>query len=126
MKQRPLSPHLTIYKPQITSVLSILHRISGVVLFLGMLSISWVLILGVYAPSFVEKIIAHTALLKVIIVCLLLWSMALFYHLVNGIKYLFWSVGLGYSIAAVKWAGWIVISCTILLTAAVWFILLNN
>lgn len=119
-RQRPLSPHLTIYKPQITSVLSILHRITGVGLYFGLIIFCWWLVSVTYSnrdSNFIVWPIFNTIFWKIL---LLGWSVALFYHLLNGIRHLFWDAGLGFSLRATNISGWAVVLGTILLTALSW------
>ena len=97
---RPISPHLQIYKPQLTSVLSITHRATGVFLALGtLLLVYWIVAIATgpdaYAGvrQFFGSVIGRLLLLA--------WSYALFYHLCNGIRHLFWDVGLGFEMKSV-------------------------
>ncbi len=115
---RPLSPHLSIYKPQITSVLSITHRATGFALFVGALVLSWWIILSVYGCSSCITGLLFTPVGKVF---LFLWSAALYYHLLNGVRHLFWDMGKGFEIKTVNKSGVAVIFGTILLTAGSWY-----
>ncbi|MDA1326563.1 MAG: succinate dehydrogenase, cytochrome b556 subunit [Proteobacteria bacterium] len=116
---RPLSPHLQVYKPQITSVLSILHRITGVALAAGTLLLVWWLIAASVGPGYfniVQSVIGSW------IGRLLLfgWSFALFYHLCNGIRHLFWDMGRGYELPTVAASGWAVVIMSLALTGIAW------
>lgn len=116
---RPLSPHLQVYRPQLTSVLSILHRMTGVALAVGTLLLVWWLIAaasGAEAFSTVQGVIGSW------IGRLLLfgWSFALFYHLANGIRHLFWDAGRGFDLPIVHATGWIVVGVSVVLTMAAW------
>ena len=116
---RPLSPHLQVYKPQLTSVLSILHRMTGVALAVGTLLLVWWLIAaasGAVAFNMVQTVIGSW------IGRLLLfgWSFALFYHLCNGIRHLFWDMGRGYELPTVAASGWAVVIISIALTGISW------
>ena len=116
-RQRPLSPHLQIYKPQLTSVLSITHRGTGVFLSLGaVLMCFWVV--GIAAgPQLYAQLMAHAAawygqaLLFAVV-------FSLYFHLCNGIRHLFWDAGLGLDIGTTYRSGYAVIIVTLLLTAA--------
>ncbi len=117
---RPLSPHLQVYKPQLTSVLSILHRFTGVALAFGTLLLAWWLIAAASGPGpFADA----QALIGSWIGRLLLfgWSFALFYHLCNGIRHLFWDAGKGLELPAVYASGWAVVIASMGLTLAAWF-----
>ncbi len=116
---RPLSPHLQVYKPQLTSMLSILHRLTGVALAIGTLMLVWWLIAAATGPeaydaaqSFIGSIIGRLLLLG--------WTFALFYHLANGIRHLAWDTGLGFELATAYTTGWLVVIAAIVLTLASW------
>jgi succinate dehydrogenase / fumarate reductase cytochrome b subunit len=114
---RPLSPHITIYKPQISSMLSITHRLTGVALVLGSwLLAAWVIFSAYGCGKCITPLI-HSPLGTVLLVA---WSAALFYHMLNGIRHLFWDIGYGYSIPAMTRSGFAVVIGTVVLTAVVW------
>jgi succinate dehydrogenase / fumarate reductase, cytochrome b subunit len=122
---RPLSPHISIYRPQITSILSILHRITGVALYAGMgLLIVFLVVVG-YAP---EKFVLLHSYLATFVGRLLLfgWTMSLYFHLFNGIRHLFWDIGKGFDIPSVNKSGWAVIIFTLLATLGSWAIAYHN
>src|SRR5258708_16088954 len=87
--QRPLSPHLQVYRWQLTSVMSILHRATGIALSLGAILLVWWLGAASDGP---EPYAAVQRFLGSWIGLLLLfgWSLALFYHLCNGVRHLVW------------------------------------
>lgn len=114
--QRPLSPHLEIYKSQVTSVLSITHRATGAFLFVGVLLMSWWVIMRIYHMDAVWDVLPPVAVQSAII----LWSMAFFYHLLNGIRHLFWDAGKGYTMPVVRASGIAVIVGTLILTFLSW------
>ena len=115
-KEQPLSPHLTIYKPQITSVLSISHRASGVFLYIGAFILAWAMILAIYNHSYVIDLFL-TPLGQFM---LFGWSFLLFYHMLNGIRHLFWDIGKGFELKTVSLTGYIVVIGAVNLTAASW------
>jgi succinate dehydrogenase / fumarate reductase cytochrome b subunit len=118
---RPLSPHLTIYKPQITSVLSITHRLTGVALLIGAVLLAWWIVFNVYGcGSCINPLIASN-LGKIF---LFLWSLALYYHLLNGIRHLFWDMGKGFEIKTVNFTGVLVLILTIILTVSTWLLVI--
>ena len=102
--ERPLSPHLQVYKPQITSVLSILHRITGVALSAGTLLLTWWLVAAAYGP---DAFATAQGFMGSIIGQLILWgfTFALFYHLGNGIRHLAWDFGWGFELSQVRTSG---------------------
>ena len=117
--ERPLSPHLQVYRWQLTSVLSILHRATGVALSLGaILLVSW---LGA-ASDGAEHYAGMQWFLGSWIGLVLLfgWSVALFYHLCNGIRHLLWDAGYGLDLRSVYAGGWAVLAGTAALTIVAW------
>jgi len=123
-KNRPLSPHLSIYRLQLTSGLSILHRITGAYLYLGIIIMSWVIFNLVYFPNILENTMSYisnnnvcTILFKAAIFS---WIFALFYHQLNGVRHLFWDVGKGFEIKDAYMSGIAVVSISILLTIVCW------
>lgn len=120
---RPLSPHLTIYKKQISSVLSILHRMTGFGLFFGaLLLVAW-LAVAAYAPAMYGEFTALAASDMGLLV-LLGFTLAFYYHLCNGIRHLFWDMGKGFSIPAMTRSGWLVVVSALVLTALSWSVVL--
>lgn len=115
---RPMSPHLTIYKRQISSVLSIFHRLTGAGLFFMLSLATWWFIFFVFSRFCSCYLnIANYAIFRII---LILTSFAGFYHLLNGIRHLFWDMGKGFSIKAMNQTGIAVVFGSILLTLLFW------
>ncbi|MCH7540102.1 MAG: succinate dehydrogenase, cytochrome b556 subunit [Proteobacteria bacterium] len=120
-ENRPLSPHLQIYRPQLTSVLSILHRLTGIALAAGTLLLVWWLVAVAAGPAAFETVQGFIgswfgrALL-------LGWSYALFYHLANGIRHLAWDAGWGFELKTVYLTGWMVIWASVALTLLAWIL----
>lgn len=116
---RPLSPHLQVYKPQLTSVLSIMHRGTGVFLSLGAVLLScWLLSIALGADSYAES----QALINTWYgqLALLAFVFSLYYHLANGVRHLFWDIGKGLTIETTYRTGYIVVITSIVLTAITW------
>ena len=116
---RPLSPHLQIYRPQLTSVLSIAHRGAGIALGVGAAFFAWWLLAAAsgpeaygYAQAFFGSALG--------IVVLAGFTFALFYHLANGIRHLFWDAGMGLELDRAYRSGWTVIAAAVVLTAGAW------
>jgi succinate dehydrogenase / fumarate reductase cytochrome b subunit len=123
--QRPISPHLTIYRKQITSVLSILHRITGIVLYFGTFLLIAFLLIVAYAPEQYESF--HELLTSAFgRFALFGWTLAFFFHLLNGIRHLFWDMGKGFEIKTVNKTGWLVVVFTIILSLITWCIAYSN
>ena len=122
-RERPISPHLQVYKPQITSVLSIFHRITGVALTFGLiLLVAWIFTLSLgeeYFEYFVMFIKSWFGLL-----ILFGFTFALNYHLCNGIRHLFWDAGYGYKIVTVHKSGLAVLVVSFVLTILIWYLAL--
>lgn len=118
---RPLSPHLQIYKPQLTSMLSILHRITGAGLAAGAVVLAWWLLAALCG----EESFALTQQFRgslIGTVMLFCWLFAFIYHLLNGMRHLVWDTGRGLDLKSVYRSGWLVITCSLVLTLAVWYI----
>ena len=116
---RPLSPHLQIYRPQLTSVLSIAHRGTGIVLAAGALFlVYWLNALAAGADAFDH--LRHLMEAWYGQILLLGFSFSLFYHLCNGVRHLFWDAGLGFEIETAYRSGKAVVAVSLLLTAATW------
>ena len=118
-RTRPLSPHLQVYRPQMTSVMSILHRAAGVVLTTGTLIMAaWLvsLALGKEVYDVVVMVIGHPLGQFV----LFGYSVALIYHALNGVRHLGWDLGFGLTIPQVYKNGQIVLFLTVVLTMGLW------
>ena len=117
--ERPLSPHLQIYKPQITSTLSIMNRGTGIALTFGLFALAWWLLAAATGPDaydFFRKCILH----PVGIVCMVGWSFSLFYHTCAGIRHLVLDTGKWFTIPEIYKSGYTMLACSVLLTAAFW------
>ena len=111
MNNRPLSPHLTIYKPQLNSVLSILHRITGVALIISLLMVigffislifgeKTFTIFSVFFNSIIGKIIMFFSLCGI-------W-----YHFFAGLRHLFWDMGYGFNLKWVEYSSYSILALT--------------
>ena len=115
-KERPLSRHLQVYRWQITMMLSIVHRGSGVFLALSTpVLVYWLWTISVGGESYQAMQACFSTLIGKL--ALIAWTFAMFYHLCNGIRHLFWDIGQGYEIKSLYTSGKIVIGVAILLTA---------
>lgn len=121
MRERPLSPHLQVYRWPLTMALSILHRASGVALAVGSIVLVWWLMAvaagGDHYQRFVEcasSVIGQIALFG--------WTLAMMFHLLNGVRHLFWDSGWGFERARAQQTGWAVVAGTVLLTVAIWLL----
>lgn len=120
-EKRPLSPHLQIYRIQITSLLSILHRATGIILYGGGIFLAlWFIVLGMGSENYaqMQRLILH----PIGLVMLMGFSFSFFYHLCNGIRHLFWDAGVGYDMKTVRITGWIVVISSFFLTSISWIL----
>ena len=120
-RPRPLSPHLQVYKPQLTSILSILHRGTGIVLSIGSIFlVSWILVLTLGESAYqIYSQLVNNWFGKLVIFG---FTFGLFYHLSNGIRHLFWDAGYGYDLKDAYVSGFAVIFSSISLTLITWLI----
>jgi succinate dehydrogenase / fumarate reductase cytochrome b subunit len=118
---RPLSPHLQVYRLPLAAWLSISHRATGIGLTLGTLLLTWWVAAAAYGPDayavFSDFMGSFLGLL-----ILFGFSVALFFHLCNGIRHLLWDAGKNFSIEATKRTNTFVIAGTVVLTAIAWLI----
>ncbi len=122
-RPRPTSPHLQIYRLPLVAMMSITHRITGVGLAIGTILLAAWLGSGAYSPAAYARMSAFLGSWLGYLL-LLGWSVALYYHLCNGIRHLVWDVGRGFELPQVHRANWIVLSATALLTVATWAVAL--
>lgn len=112
---RPLSPHLQIYRVEITSTLSILHRITGVGMTLGAILVVWWFVAGAVSPDYAAKVDGYlTSWLGLLVLTGSLW--ALWYHTLTGIRHLVWDTGRGFDLGLVAKSGWAIIAGSVVLT----------
>ena len=116
---RPLSPHLQIYKPQLTSILSITHRMTGACLAFGAFVLANWLISAAYGP---ESFQLAQSLLGSWFGKLVLFGLtfSLFFHLANGVRHLGWDFGKGFDLPKVRASGIAVVLFALALTILSW------
>ncbi len=120
--ERPLSPHLSIYRWPITMTLSILHRGTGLAMAVGFLVLAaWLVSAAAGTVEYEE----FTALISSPFGRLLLigWTFAFFYHLANGIRHLVWDAGHGFEKHQANRSAWFVLGLSVVATAAFWVLL---
>ena len=118
VRARPLSPHLRIYRWQMGNTLSILHRMTGVALALGIVALSYWLI------SLAGGGAAYGSAMRVLwspvgILFLVGWTFSFLYHLLNGVRHLFWDAGYGFERTQRHLSGWIAVLGALALTFCV-------
>ena len=124
-RERPLSPHLLVYKPQLTSMMSICHRLGGIALAAGSLLVVWYIVALATGPSyfaFVQSLLSTWPGQVV----LFGYSAAVCYHLCNGIRHLLWDFGCFLSIEGVYRSGYAVIAAAAAMTGGVWYLALGG
>jgi succinate dehydrogenase / fumarate reductase cytochrome b subunit len=121
LKDRPLSPHLQIYKPLLTMMMSIVHRITGGALFFGMLLMVWVLIAAAAGPNayasvqwFMETLLGRLILFG--------YTWALIHHMFGGVRHFIWDTGHGYSAVEREWLVRIGLAGSILTAIVLWIV----
>lgn len=120
-RPRPLSPHLQVYRLPFTALLSISHRITGAALVVGTLVLTWWLMAAATGPE--AFAVAREFIASPIgLVLMFGWTVALFYHLCNGIRHLCWDIGLGLELQAAHTSGWVSLGASAVLSVAVWLI----
>jgi succinate dehydrogenase / fumarate reductase cytochrome b subunit len=120
-RARPISPHLQIYKPMLTMMMSIVHRITGGALYFGILLLAWWLIAAASGPNayanfewFIGSLIGRVILLG--------YTWALLHHLLGGIRHLIWDTGHGFEPAERELLAVATIVGSIALTVLVWIV----
>lgn len=122
---RPLSPHISIYRKQITSVLSILHRITGVALYAGLA----LLVVFIYVVAYFPENYAglHGLLVSPLgKLALFGWTLAFYFHLFNGVRHLFWDMGKGFELSSVNKTGWLAVIFSVLAALFSWAVAYHN
>ena len=116
---RPLSPHIWIYRWPLTMVMSIVHRITGAALFFGMLLLVWVLIAAAAGPNayasvqwFMETLLGRLILFG--------YTWALIHHMFGGIRHLVWDTGIGLEKHTASKIAWATLAGSVVLTLAIW------
>lgn len=124
-ESRPLSPHLQVYRWQISNTLSILHRLTGVALSLGGIAlVAWLLALASGQAAFAGV----NALLGSLVgqLALVSWTFCFFYHLCNGLRHLAWDAGHGFDRDVARKSGIAVVVAAVLLTLIFWTVALTR
>lgn len=122
---RPISPHLQVYRPQITTVLSISHRFSGAILAVGLLLLVYWLAAVAAGDAAYATAVGWLGSWPARLL-LFFASFAFFYHLANGIRHLWWDSGRGFEIRQVKTSGWTVVIAAGVFTLIAWTVLLTG
>ena len=116
--RRPMSPHLQVYRPQLTSVLSIMNRLTGIAISAGTLMLVWWLVAASEGP----KAYAHVQWFASSVLGILVlvgWVFSLCYHTFAGLRHLAWDAGYGYDLAAVHRSGRLTVVVTLAATVLI-------
>ncbi len=118
-KERPLSPHLQVYKPQITSISSILHRLAGIALTIGLFLFTWGLLSLADGRESFECFMdfCKSPLGQVLLVG---WTGAFYYHMSTGVRHFILDSGYLFEKKAASMSGFVTIGLAVLLTAITW------
>jgi succinate dehydrogenase / fumarate reductase cytochrome b subunit len=117
--RRPLSPHLQVYTPQLTSILSIMNRVTGLAVSIGTLMLVWWLVAAASGPIAFGRVQAFLGS-PIGLFMLFGWTASLFYHFFGGIRHLVWDAGYGYDLPQTHASGWAVVIGTVLATVLTW------
>ncbi len=118
---RPLSPHLQIYKPILTMVMSILHRITGAALYFGTILLAWWLIAAAAGPEYFDFVNGiYGSFIGRLILFGFTW--ALVHHMLGGLRHFIWDMGAGFGREAREWLARATIIGSVTLTILLWII----
>ena len=120
-RERPLSPHLQVYRWQITMTMSILHRTTGVILTVGAFAFAWwLLALAAGGEAYADAAECLASPLGKLF--LFGFTLSLVYHLLNGVRHLLWDAGWGFEIPEFYASGWTVAALTVIFTLVIWIV----
>jgi succinate dehydrogenase / fumarate reductase cytochrome b subunit len=122
---RPLSPHLQIYRPLINMVMSILHRMTGAALYFGTLILAVWLVAAASGPESHQAVSAYLDTWPGRIV-LFGYTWALIHHALGGIRHFIWDFGIGYEHETIDLLSWGTIVLSVVLTGLVWFLAIRG
>ncbi len=125
MSGRPLSPHLQIYRWPMNMAMSILHRMTGAALSVGVLFFIWWLVAAALGPE-AYAVFAWFCGTPLGLLMLFGWTLCMFYHLGNGIRHLVWDSGFLFEKKNANIGGWLVLLFTAVATGAVWMCVLSK
>ncbi len=117
--KRPLSPHLQVFRPLITMVMSIVHRITGVALYAGSLLVAWWLIAAASGPDYFDTVQGLWGSWFGRLV-LFGYTWALLHHMLGGIRHFVWDAGLGYEAPMLNRLAWATLIGSVALTILMW------
>jgi succinate dehydrogenase / fumarate reductase cytochrome b subunit len=118
---RPLSPHLSIYRPMLTMMMSIVHRITGAALYVGSLLLAWWLLAAASGPNAYATFqsVASSFIGRIV---LFGYTWALIHHMLGGLRHLVWDTGHGFGPAEREWLARANLAGSIVLTIVLWIV----
>ena len=119
--ERPLSPHIGIYRPMLTMIMSIVHRLTGAALFFGTLLLAWWLLAAASGPSAYSNLQAFTGSIVGRLI-LFGYTWALIHHMLGGVRHLIWDTGRGFGPTEREWLTLATLIGSIGLTIVVWIL----
>ncbi len=123
--ERPLSPHLQVYRPLINMMMSIIHRLTGVALYFGTILLAWWLTAAATGPAYFDYVSGVFGSLPGRVV-LIGYTWALLHHMLGGMRHLLWDTGRGFDLKTIDRLSWGTIILSVLLTGAIWFLVLSG
>jgi succinate dehydrogenase / fumarate reductase, cytochrome b subunit len=121
MAPKPMSPHLSIFRPYVNMVLSIMHRITGVVNYWGSLLLTaWLISAAMGEPQFNAVSSFMGSPIGLIILVGFTWSVM--HHMLGGIRHFIWDTGHGFSLPVVRALSWATLFGSVTLTGLIWFV----
>jgi succinate dehydrogenase / fumarate reductase cytochrome b subunit len=122
---RPVSPHLQIYAPTITMVMSIVHRMTGGALYFGTLILAWVLIAAATGPDYYNYVTGLLGTWPGQIV-LIGYTWALIHHMMGGIRHFVWDTGAGFDLKTADLMCWVSLAISVVATIVIWAFVLTR
>lgn len=120
LRERPMSPHLQIYSPLISMVMSIVHRITGAALFFGTVILAWWLAAAAIGPdAYAQFMAVADSLIGRLVLFGYTW--ALIHHMLGGLRHFVWDAGKGFNLGTVDLMAWGTLVVSVSVTLAVWF-----
>lgn len=121
---RPISPHLQIYKPMLTMIMSILHRVTGAALYFGTLLVAWWLFAVAAGPEYFDFVsgLANTLIGRLV---LFAYTWALIHHMLGGIRHFIWDTGRGFELPTLEFFARATIIGSLIITILIWAVTLK-
>ncbi|HSM40827.1 MAG TPA: succinate dehydrogenase, cytochrome b556 subunit [Afifellaceae bacterium] len=118
---RPLSPHLQVFRPLITMVMSILHRITGAALYFGTILVAWWLIAAASGPDYFAWVDGFFGSFFGRLI-LFGYTWALMHHMLGGLRHFVWDMGAGFELPVANRMAWATVIGSVTLTILIWVV----